>query len=49
MGIVGTVVNTDVYNGDINSRAIIFNPPDELKGKINVVPEMTDVMDAAIL
>jgi len=49
MGIVGTVVNTDVYNGDINTWAIIFNPPEELKGKINVVPEMTDVMDAAIL
>jgi spermidine/putrescine transport system substrate-binding protein len=49
MGIVGTVVNTDVYKGDINTWGIIFNPPEELKGKINVVPEMTDVMDAAIL
>lgn len=49
MGTVGTVVNTDVYKGDINTWAIIFNPPDELKGKINVVPEMNDVMDAAVL
>jgi spermidine/putrescine transport system substrate-binding protein len=47
-GTVGPVVNTDVYKGDINTWAIIFNPPDELKGKVNVVPEMTDVMFAAI-
>ena len=25
-------------------RRIFFDPPDELKGKINVVPEMNDVM-----
>jgi spermidine/putrescine transport system substrate-binding protein len=49
MGIVGTVVNTDVYKGDINTWGIIFNTPDELKGKVNVVPEMTDVIDAAVL
>jgi spermidine/putrescine transport system substrate-binding protein len=49
MGTVGTVVNTDVYKGDINTWSIVFNPPDELKGKINVVPEMNDVMDAAVL
>jgi spermidine/putrescine transport system substrate-binding protein len=49
MGIVGTVVNTDVYKGDINTWGIIFDTPDELKGKVNVVPEMTDVIDAAVL
>lgn len=49
MGTVGVVVNTDVYKGDINTWGIIFNTPDELKGKVNVVPEMNDVMDAAIL
>lgn len=49
MGTVGTVVNTDVYKGDINTWAIIFDTPDELKGKVNVVPEMTDVIDAAVL
>jgi spermidine/putrescine transport system substrate-binding protein len=47
-GTVGTVVNTDLYKGDINTWAIIFDTPDELKGKVNVVPEMNDVMDAAI-
>jgi spermidine/putrescine transport system substrate-binding protein len=47
-GTVGIDVDTNVYKGDINTWAIIFNPPDELKGKVNVVPEMTDVMFAAI-
>lgn len=40
-------VNTDVYKGDIDSWSMIFNPPEELKGKINVIPEMIDVMNAA--
>jgi len=47
-GTVGVVVNTDVYKGDINTWGIVFNPPDELKGKVNVVPEMSDVMAAAL-
>ncbi|UVK40809.1 extracellular solute-binding protein [Mesorhizobium sp. AR10] len=47
-GTVGVVVNTDVYKGDINTWGIVFNTPDELKGKVNVVPEMNDVMFAAI-
>ncbi|SFK10884.1 spermidine/putrescine transport system substrate-binding protein [Mesorhizobium albiziae] len=49
MGTVGVVVNTDVYKGDINTWGIVFDTPDELKGKVNVVPEMTDVIDAAVL
>jgi spermidine/putrescine transport system substrate-binding protein len=49
MGTVGVVVNTDVYKGDINTWGIIFDTPDELKDKVNVVPEMTDVIDAAVL
>jgi spermidine/putrescine transport system substrate-binding protein len=48
MGIVGTVVNTDVYKGDINTWGIIFDTPAELKGKVNVVPEMNDVIHAAL-
>ena len=47
-GSVGTVVDTSVYDGDINTAAIIFDPPEELVGKINVAPEMQDVMHAAI-
>ena len=47
-GTVGVTVNTAVYDGDINTAAVIFDPPEELKGKINVVPEMNDVMGMAI-
>ncbi len=47
-GTFGTVVNTKHYKGDINTWAIIFDPPEELKGKINVVPEMNDMMYTAI-
>ena len=47
-GTVGVVVNTKAYKGDINTWDIIFKTPDELKGKVNLVPEMNDVMDAAI-
>ncbi|MCG7504648.1 extracellular solute-binding protein [Mesorhizobium retamae] len=47
-GTIGVVVNTDVYKGPANSWGIIFDTPDELKGKVNVVPEMNDVIFAAI-
>lgn len=47
-GTVGIVVNTDVYKGPADSWGILFDPPAELKGKVNVVPEMSDVMYAAI-
>ena len=35
-----------LYNGDMNTSAIWLDPPAELMGKINCVPEMNDVMDA---
>lgn len=47
-GTVGVIVNTSVYDGDPNTSAIFLDPPDELKGKINVIPEMNDVMGLAI-
>jgi spermidine/putrescine transport system substrate-binding protein len=47
-GTTGIEVNTKYYKGDINTSEIFLNPPDELKGKINVVPEMTDVVNLAI-
>lgn len=47
-GTVGITVNTSVYDGDIHTAALVFDPPEELKGKINVVPEMNDVMGLAI-
>ncbi|MEJ6782439.1 ABC transporter substrate-binding protein [Aminobacter sp. Piv2-1] len=47
-GTIGVVVNTDTYKGPADSWGIIFNTPEELKGKVNVVPEMNDVIFAAI-
>lgn len=47
-GTVGVTVDTAVYDGDIHTAALIFDPPEELRGKINVVPEMNDVMGMAI-
>ena len=47
-GTTGVTVNTNVYSGDPNTSAIFLDPPDELKGKVNVVPEMVDVMHLAI-
>ncbi|MES2915903.1 MAG: extracellular solute-binding protein [Pseudomonadota bacterium] len=37
-------VNRDVYQGDIDTLGIIFNPPDELKGKINVLDSQGEVL-----
>src|SRR5215208_4148007 len=47
-GTSGMLVNTKFYSGDPNTSAIFLDPPEELRGKINVVPEMGDVMYLAI-
>jgi spermidine/putrescine transport system substrate-binding protein len=47
-GVTGIGVNKKVYGGDINTSAIFLDPPAELVGKINVAPEMNDVMYATI-
>ena len=43
-GSTGFSVNRDVYKGDISSLGIIFNPPEELKGKINVLDSQGEVL-----
>jgi spermidine/putrescine transport system substrate-binding protein len=47
-GTTGIAVDKTVYAGDPNTSAIFMDPPDELKGKVNVVPEMADVMALAV-
>jgi spermidine/putrescine transport system substrate-binding protein len=37
-------VNRDVYQGDIGTLAMIFDPPEELKGKINVLDSQGEVL-----
>lgn len=48
-GSTGMSVNTKVYSGDINTSAIFMDPPAELVGKLNVIPEMGDVMALATM
>lgn len=47
-GTTGVIVDTSVYGGNINTAAVILDPPAELQGRINVIPEMSDVMALAI-
>ena len=47
-GTTGTYALKNVYSGDVNTSAIWLDPPPELVGKINVVPEMQDVMNLAV-
>ena len=42
-------VNRDIYSGDIGTTDILFNPPDELKGKINVLDAQGEVLLMATL
>jgi spermidine/putrescine transport system substrate-binding protein len=46
-GSMGMIVNKSIYAGDPNTSAIFMDPPPELAGKINVYPEMGDVMAVA--
>ncbi len=41
--------NRDVYQGDIHTTGVILDPPDELKGKINVLDSQGEVMLLAAL
>lgn len=48
-GSTGVAVNKTAYSGDINTSAIFLDPPEELVGKVNVTPEMNDVLSLAIM
>jgi spermidine/putrescine transport system substrate-binding protein len=48
-GVTTIAANTDAYKGPLDSWSVVFDPPPELAGKIFVVPEMSDVVGAAIL
>ena len=42
-------VNRDVFSGDIRTTGIMFDPPDELKGRINVLDTQGELMLMASL
>ena len=46
-GTTAFAVNTDKFKGPIDTLSILFNPPDELKGQINVLDDMNSLMHAA--
>ena len=47
-GTTGFMVDTAVYGGDIDTLAILFEPPDELKGKINMLKDVNEVINAGL-
>lgn len=46
-GTTSLTVNTAKYNGDIDTYAILFNTPQELRGRVNVAPQMNTLIHAA--
>jgi spermidine/putrescine transport system substrate-binding protein len=48
-GTTGVAVNQTVYAGDVNTSAIFMDPPPELVGKVNVTPEMVDILALATM
>lgn len=46
-GTTSFAVNRDVYSGDIQTLAIVFDPPAELQGKINVLDSQGEVIALA--
>lgn len=47
-GTTAFMVDTQVYNGDIDTLDIIFNPPSELKGRINMLKDVNDVLNMGL-
>ncbi|HZT19996.1 MAG TPA: extracellular solute-binding protein [Dongiaceae bacterium] len=46
-GTTSFAVNTAKYKGDINTYAILFDPPPELQGRINMLDDINTVIHAA--
>src|SRR5215470_5283988 len=47
IGITAFTVNTAKYKGDVNTLAILFDTPKELQGRINMLPDMNAIINAA--
>lgn len=46
-GSTGFSVNRDVFKGDINTTAMIFDPPSEVQGKVNVLDSAGETLALA--
>ena len=47
-GTTAFMVDTEVYKGEINTLAMLFDPPEELRGRINVLKDVNDVLNAGL-
>ncbi len=47
-GTTAFAVDTEKYTGDVNTLALLFNPPAELQGRINVLPDMNSLFNAGL-
>jgi spermidine/putrescine transport system substrate-binding protein len=47
-GTTAFMVDAAVYSGDIDTLAILFDPPAELRGKINMLKDVNDVLNAGL-
>lgn len=47
-GTTSFMVDTAVYDGDIDTLAILFDPPEELSGRINMLRDVNDVLNAGL-
>lgn len=47
-GTTSFTVDSEVYSGDINTLGLIFDAPEELKGRINMLNDMNDVINAGL-
>jgi spermidine/putrescine transport system substrate-binding protein len=41
-------VDTAVYRGDIDTLALLFDPPKELQGRVNMLDDMNEVINAGL-
>jgi spermidine/putrescine transport system substrate-binding protein len=42
------MVNREIYDGDIDTLAIIFDPPEPLQGEINMLRDVNDVLNMGL-
>ncbi len=47
-GTTSFTVDTTVYDGEIDTLALLFDPPAELQGRINMLNDMNDVINAGL-
>lgn len=47
VGFTGFAINTEAWSGEADSISLLFDPPEELKGRISMLDDMVSIMHAA--